>query len=159
IAAAAIPALALGVLNLTAADSRESWSGVAASFVTGAYASLISTARPGGTAMVLFAFAIGSAIIGMAALHTPPTPPGRADQNGRPPIAPQPVAHGEPALADDTLAVNPEMTWLRTRPWLRWLGITWTGRFDARAADAAWGGAAFALPGAVAAATAALAPP
>jgi hypothetical protein len=179
IAAAAIPALAIGVLNLTAATERESWTGVIAALVTGGYAAAIAAGRPGGQAVLLLAFTIAGAVIGLAVFDPPRLRPrdGRAD--GTPSVAPKPSAIGEPALVDtgahdnvrseglvefigvgeDTVAVNPETTWLRTRPWMRAAGVVWTGVFDVRAADAGWGAAAFALPGGIAAATAALAPP
>ncbi|HZD99240.1 MAG TPA: hypothetical protein VE132_13890, partial [Micromonosporaceae bacterium] len=179
IAAAAIPALAIGVLNLTAATERESWTGVIAALVTGGYAAAIAAGRPGGQAVLLLAFSIAGAVIGLAVFDPPRLRPRDARADGTPPIAPKASAIGEPALVDtgahdtvrteglvevigvgeDTVAVNPETTWLRTRPWLRAVGVVWTGVFDVRAADAGWGAAAFALPGGIAAATAALAPP
>jgi hypothetical protein len=179
IAAAAIPALAIGVLNLTAATERESWAGVVATLVAGGYAAAIAAGRPGGQAVALLAFAIAGAVIGLAVFDPPRLRPRGRLAVDTPAVAPQPIARGEPALVDtdagdgepteglvdvigvgeDTVAVNPETTWLRTRPWLRALGVVWTGRFDERAADAGWGAAAFALPGAIAAATAGLATP
>jgi hypothetical protein len=179
IAAAAIPALAIGVLNLTAATERESWTGVIAALVTGGYAAAIAAGRPGGQAVLLLAFTIAGAVIGLAVFDPPRLRPRNGRADGTPPVAPKASAIGEPALVDtgahdtvsteglvevigvgeDTVAVNPETTWLRTRPWLRAVGVVWTGVFDVRAADAGWGAAAFALPGGIAAATAALAPP
>jgi hypothetical protein len=171
IAAAAVPAVLLGVLNLTAATEREGWTGVVATFVAGGYAAAIAAARPGGMSVLLAGYAICGAVIGVAAFESDVRParaaaewpdPDDADRPAEvppPPVAPPPVVVGEPALADDTVAVNPETLWLRSRPWLQWLGITWTGRFDERAGDAAWGAAAFALPGAIAAATFALQTP
>ena len=179
IAAAAIPALAIGVLNLTAATERESWTGIIASLVAGGYAAAIAAGRPGGQAVLLLAFAVAGAVIGLAVFDPPRLRLRDRRDVDAPPVAPQPIVGGEPALVDtvvhdpvgsdglvdvigvgeDTVAVSPETTWLRTRPWLRALGVVWTGVFDERAADAGWGAAAFALPGAIAAATAALAPP
>jgi hypothetical protein len=179
IAAAAIPALAIGVLNLTAATERESWTGIIAALVAGGYAAAIASGRPGGQAVLLLAFALAGAVIGLAVFDPPRLRLRDRQDVGTPPVAPQPIAGGEPALVDtvvgdpvgsdglvdilgvgeDTVAVSPETTWLRTRPWPRALGVVWTGVFDERAADAGWGAAAFALPGAIAAATAALAPP
>src|SRR5262249_35111767 len=182
IAAAAIPALALGVFNLTAANDRESWIGVAATLIAGGYAAAIALASPGGQAVLLVAYSVAGAAIGLAVLDAPSL---RAWSRGEPigddvgadedllddvtgtatmrmespPVAPQPAAGGETALVDDTVAVSPETTWLRTRPWFQWFGVTWTGSFDERAADAGWGAAALSLPGALAATIAAAAGP
>ncbi|HEY7174031.1 MAG TPA: hypothetical protein VH442_03855, partial [Micromonosporaceae bacterium] len=178
IAAAAIPALALGVFNLTAANDRESWIGVAATLIAGGYGAAIALASPGGQAVLLLGYSVAGAAIGLAVLDAPslrawsrvePTADdedfldgiagGHPMRMASPPVAPQPAAGGETALVDDTIAVSPETTWLRTRPWFQWFGVTWTGNFDERAADAGWGAAALSLPGALAAAIAAAAGP
>src|SRR5262249_22016456 len=53
ILAPAIPALGLGVFNLTAADDWESWTGIVASVIAGGYAVAIAIASPSGQALLL----------------------------------------------------------------------------------------------------------
>ncbi|HEU0240641.1 MAG TPA: hypothetical protein VFR11_15385 [Micromonosporaceae bacterium] len=171
IAAAGVPAIALGAFNLTAANKRESWIGVAAALVSGGYAAVIAMAQPIGQAVVLLVFGfagigIGYPVLGMSLRPQDRSPrvgvePGAAavvaPPSKTPPVAPLPTDDGPPALVDELLKA-PASARPRSRPWLRWFGVTWTGNYDTRAGDAAWGAAALALPGFIAAFVASLAP-
>ena len=171
IAAAGIPAIALGAFNLTAANKRESWIGVAAALVSGGYAAVIAMAQPIGQAVVLLVFGFAGIAIGYPVLGMSLRPQERSPRVGvepdaaavapppskTPPVAPLPTDDGRPALVDELLKV-PASSQSRPRPWLRWFGVTWTGNYDTRAGDAAWGAAALALPGFIAAFVASLAP-
>jgi hypothetical protein len=132
IVSGAIVALGLGVVALSAANDVQSWIGIGAAFTVGAYATGIAIARPAAQALLLIVFAIGGAAIGATMLL-----PAFATAPATTPLA-------APATLPRMVAGAIRLRGMRP---------------NARAADAGWGGAAFALPGAIAAATAALSSP
>lgn len=129
IVSCAVISLAMGVVGLAARTDRESWVAIGCALLVGGYGTGLAVARPGAQALLLLVFAIGGAAIGAAG-----TWPGRAAVV---PSASRSTASS--SLVDLLRGGLPEHP-------------------NVRVAEAAWGGAAFAFPGAIAAATAALRP-